>query len=179
MFNYQLSLAITVALAFTCASIAADEVEPLRVVPSVDLKRYAGTWYEIARYPNRFQRSCSGEVTANYTLRPDGRISVLNQCRTGKGAIKSAKGKARLASDKGPNTKLKVSFFWPFYGNYWIIELDENYEWAVIGEPGRDYLWILNRKPRMDGALYNSLLEKIRGQGYDTDRLVRTKQSES
>ena len=178
MFNYQLPLAITVALAFACALSAADKVEPLRVVRTVDLKRYAGTWYEIARYPNRFQRSCSGEVTANYTLRPDGKITVLNQCRTDKGAMKSAKGTARLASEKGPNTKLKVSFFWPFYGNYWIIELDENYEWAVIGEPGRDYLWILSRKPRMDEVLYNSLLEKIRGQKYDTDRLVRTKQTE-
>jgi apolipoprotein D and lipocalin family protein len=178
MFHLPLLLAVFAAAAFAGDLSAADNPAPVRVVPSVDLKRYAGKWYEIARYPNRFQRGCSGDVTANYTLRPDGKITVLNQCRTEKGSTKSAKGTARVASEKGPNTKLRVSFFWPFYGNYWIMELDENYEWAVIGEPGRDYLWILSRKPKMDDTLYNSLLEKIRAQGYDTSRLVRTKQSE-
>lgn len=177
MLNCFLLFTITFVMTMAGNMSAAEKAQPLRVVPSVDLKRYEGRWYEIARYPNRFQRSCSGDVTANYDLRSDGNITVLNQCRTETGTMKSAKGTARVASGKGPNTKLKVSFFWPFSGNYWIIELDPNYEWAVIGEPGRDYLWILSRKPQMGETLYNSLLERISAQGYDIDRLVRTEQT--
>lgn len=153
------------------------EPAPMEVVPSVDLERYAGKWYEIARYPNRFQRSCAGETTATYTLRPDGKITVLNECRSTDGKMKSAKGTARVASAKGPNTKLKVTFFWPFSGNYWIIGLDPDYRWALVGEPGRDYLWILSRQPQMDEATYAEILEKARRQGYDTQRLIRTRQS--
>jgi apolipoprotein D and lipocalin family protein len=111
------------------------------VVPAVDLKRYAGRWHEIARLPNRFQRDCAGDVTATYTLRPDGKIAVLNECRAADGRTKSARGTARVASKQGPNTKLKVSFFWPFSGDYWIIGLDPDYRWALVGGSGRDYLW--------------------------------------
>ncbi|MFB3777545.1 MAG: lipocalin family protein [Bryobacteraceae bacterium] len=153
------------------------EPAPMQVVPSVDLSRYAGKWYEIARYPNRFQRSCAGETTATYTLRPDGKITVLNECRTAEGKMKSAKGTARVASAKGPNTKLKVTFFWPFSGNYWIIGLDPDYRWALVGEPGRDYLWILSREPQMTEAAYAQVLEQARQQGYDTERLIKTPQT--
>jgi len=150
---------------------------PMQVVPSVDLMRYQGKWYEIARYPNRFQRACTGNTTATYTLRPDGKMTVLNECRTAEGKTKSAKGTARVADPKGPNTKLKVSFFWPFSGNYWIIALDPEYRWAVIGEPSRDYLWILSRDPQMDPALYEQLVEKAEQQGYNPARLMKTPQS--
>jgi apolipoprotein D and lipocalin family protein len=146
----------------------------LTVVPSVDLNRYAGKWYEIARLPNRFQRACASDVSATYTLRPDGRITVLNQCRQADGRPKSARGTARIADKKGPNTKLKVTFFWPFSGNYWILDLDPQYRWAVVGEPGLDYLWILSREPKLDDAIYNRILERVRSQGYDTTRIIRT-----
>ena len=149
---------------------------PLDVAPSVDLTRYAGKWYEIARLPNRFQRDCAGNTTATYTLRPDGKITVLNECRTADGRPKAAKGTARVADAKGPNTKLKVTFFWPFSGNYWIIDLDPEYRWAVVGEPGRRYLWILSRVPQMDTVLYQQIVERVKQRGFDTEKLLRTRQ---
>ncbi len=174
-----IAVLIPVSLAvLACARLAraAARPTPLRVVPSVDLARYAGKWYEIARYPNRFQRACAGNTTATYTLRPDGRITVLNECRRADGKLQSARGTARVADRQGPNTKLKVTFFWPFTGNYWIIDLDPDYRWAVVGEPGRTYLWILSREPRLDDAVYQHILEGIRRQGYDPERLIRTAQ---
>jgi apolipoprotein D and lipocalin family protein len=157
--------------------VAADGGPPLEVVPSVDLARYAGKWYEIARLPNRFQRDCAGNVTATYTLRPDGKITVLNECRTAGGRRKSARGTARVADARGPNTKLKVTFFWPFSGNYWIIDLDPKYRWAVVGEPGRDYLWILSREPQLDTELYEQIVERAEQRGFDTGKLLKTRQA--
>jgi apolipoprotein D and lipocalin family protein len=156
---------------------AADKQAPMQVVSSVDLARYAGKWYEIARLPNRFQRDCASDTTASYTLRLDGKITVVNACRTSEGKAKTATGTARLASDKEPNSKLKVSFFWPFYGNYWIIDLDPDYKWAVVGEPGRKYFWILSREPRLDDTLYQQVLDRARQQGYDVSPLIKTRHS--
>lgn len=156
---------------------AAGGKPPLQVVPSVDLTRYAGKWYEIARLPNRFQRNCADNTTATYTLRPDGKITVLNECRNADGRQKSAKGTARVADAKGPNTKLKVTFFWPFSGNYWIIDLDPEYRWAVVGEPGRDYLWILSRQPQLDAELYRQIVDRAQKQGFDTGKLLKTHQA--
>ena len=156
---------------------AAGSKVPLDVVPSVDLTRYAGKWYEIARLPNRFQRDCASDTSATYTLRADGKITVLNECRKADGRQKSAKGTARVADSKGPNTKLKVTFFWPFSGNYWIIDLDPAYRWAVVGEPGRDYLWILAREPQLDTELYQQIVERAKQRGFDTGKLLKTRQA--
>ncbi len=147
----------------------------LQVVPSVNLERYMGAWYEIARLPNRFQRKCASDTRATYTLRGDGKITVLNQCRTSEGGVTTAQGTARLASKDGPNTKLKVTFFWPFYGDYWIIDLDPAYQWAVVGEPDRKYFWILARQPKLDDAVFDSIVNRARAQGYDLTGLIRTK----
>lgn len=149
---------------------------PLEVAPAVDLNRYAGKWYEIARLPNRFQRDCDANSTATYTLRPDGRITVVNECRKADGRSKSAKGTAQVADVKGPNTKLKVTFFWPFRGDYWILDLDPEYRWAVVGEPGRNYLWILSRGPQLDPVRYRQIVERAQRQGFDTARLLKTPQ---
>jgi apolipoprotein D and lipocalin family protein len=156
------------------ALLAAER--PLQTVVSVDLQRYLGTWYEIATIPASFQKNCVG-VTAAYTLRPGGKIGVLNRCRkyTLDGKEKSIKGKAWVVDTK-TNAKLKVQFFWPFSGDYWIIELDPEYQYAVVGHPGRNYLWILCRRPQMDESLYSELVEKIAAQGYDVKRIVRTLQ---
>jgi apolipoprotein D and lipocalin family protein len=156
---------------------AAKNAPPLHVVPSVDLKRYSGKWYEIARLPNRFQRRCAGDTTATYTVRPDGRVAVLNQCRGADGRVRMARGTARPGDPKGPNTKLKVTFFWPFTGNYWILDLDPDYRWAVVGEPDRDYAWILCREPRLDLAVYDRIVERLRSQGFAVERLTKTPQS--
>ncbi len=163
-------------LAATMAGLAfAAESSPLPVVASVDLVKYAGKWHELARLPNRFQRACASDVTASYILRPDGKIEVLNQCRRSDGKIMSAKGTARVASKDGPNSKLKVSFFWPFSGNYWIIDLDSEYQWAVVGEPGRSYLWVLSRSETMNAQLLQQILDRAKQQGFDTSKIIFSK----
>jgi apolipoprotein D and lipocalin family protein len=114
-------------------------------------------------------------VAATYELRSDGKIKVVNECRKASGEITRATGKAKVA-DKKTNAKLKVTFFWPFYGDYWIFDLGSNYEYALVGEPKRRYFWILSRTPEMNSALYAQLLEKARQQGFDVSRVVRTQQ---
>lgn len=143
----------------------------LNTVSQVDLNRYLGVWYEIARYPNRFQKNCLGS-RATYAMDEGGRLTVLNECHdktTGK--LRAAKGKAWVV-DPSSNAKLKVSFFWPFAGDYWIIDLGENYEYAVIGHPTRKYLWILSRTEKMADDLYQEILLRIGEQGYDSSLLL-------
>ncbi|MBF0327533.1 MAG: lipocalin family protein [Nitrospirae bacterium] len=147
---------------------------PLQVVQYVDLNRYSGTWYEIARYPHKFQEGCVGS-RATYSLRDDGKLSVLNECyeQSNPGKLRSAKGKAWVVVDTKQNAKLKVSFFWPFSGAYWIIDLGQDYEYAVIGHPDRKYLWILSRTEIMDESIYKVILNRLKDQQYDTSRLIR------
>jgi apolipoprotein D and lipocalin family protein len=169
-------LILTLVMAAAAVAKARAETKPLEVVPHVDLRRYLGTWYEIATIPQRFQKGCVG-VTAHYSLRADGDIDVVNVCRQGTldGKVRSVRGKAWIV-DKTTNAKLKVRFFWPFAGAYWIIELDKDYEWAVVGHPDRNYLWILCRTPQMDAAVYDELLRRIAAKGYDLSRIKRTLQ---
>jgi len=152
----------------------AKSYPPLEVVAQVDLNRYSGKWYEISRLPNWFQRDCAGGTTAEYTLRPDGTVTVINRCRKADGKVKCATGRARVADKNGPNTRLRVTFFWPFSGKYWIIDLDPEYRWAVIGEPGRDYLWVLSREPMLEADVYQQILNRAKQQGYDVSRLIKT-----
>jgi apolipoprotein D and lipocalin family protein len=148
----------------------------LTAVDRVDLRRYSGTWYEIARYANRFQRDCQSDTTAEYTVRTDGKVQVVNSCRQKDGKTKAARGTAKVA-DKTSNAKLKVTFFWPFYGDYWIIGLSPDYRYAIVGEPKRKYLWILSRTHEMDEGTYKEALAQIRTAGYDPDKLLKTRQS--
>lgn len=168
-------LSVAVALA---SPVAVAESASLDTVESVDLDRYLGKWFEIARYPAWFQKNCTAS-TAEYSLRDDGAIQVINRCRKGglDGKPKTAKGKATIV-DRESNAKLKVSFFWPFKGDYWIIDLDEEYRWVVIGEPKRKYLWILSRTPEMEEEVYRSILSRLPDQGYDPSRLNLTEQPE-
>lgn len=144
--------------------------EPPTVVSKVDLTRYMGTWYEIARYPNRFQRGCLC-TTATYTLRPDGKVTVVNRCRTAEGGMKEAKGWAKVV-DRTTGAKLKVTFFWPFFGDYWILDLDDAYTRVLVGSPDRRFLWILSRTPRMEPAVYAELSARATALGFDPSRLV-------
>ena len=148
----------------------------LTAVDRVDLRRYSGTWYEIARYANRFQRDCQSNTTAEYTLRKDGKVQVVNSCRQKDGKTKTARGTAKVA-DKTSNAKLKVTFFWPFYGDYWVIGLSPDYRYAIVGEPKRKYLWILSRTLEMDEGTYKEALERVRTTGYDPDKLLKTPHS--
>jgi len=142
------------------------------VVSRVDIQRYMGIWYEIARYPNRFQKDCLSSM-ATYRLREDGKIDVLNQCSSRKnlGKTKEAHGKAWVV-DPISNAKLKVSFFWPFRGDYWIICLASDYSYAVVGHPKRKYIWILAREPILQRETYHFILEKIVEQGYNPEKLI-------
>ena len=141
----------------------------LTTVESVDLQRYSGTWYEMASYPQIFERGCSN-VKATYTPK-DGYIEVFNQSIKNK-KNNSIKGKAFVVENSG-NARLKVQFFWPFKGNYWIIDLAPDYSWAVVSDPKRKTLWILSRSPEMKDTLYASLVAKLVDRGFNKDKIVR------
>jgi apolipoprotein D and lipocalin family protein len=176
---------ITLVLLVGFGVAAAEEQKSLRVVPSVDLSRYAGTWYEIARFPNRFQKKCAGEVTAHYSLEANGTLTVVNRCRLENGQYTEAKGVARPAGKGQPNSVLKVRFapailsFLPqVWGDYQILELSPEYAFALVGSSDRKYLWILSRSPQMDGAAYQRLVGEAKGQGFDVALLQKTRQSD-
>jgi apolipoprotein D and lipocalin family protein len=173
---------ITVFLA-TLASGQSAKSGELTTVKNVDLKRYAGKWYEIAKYPNRFQKQCIGDTTATYTLKDGGKIEVLNACRTKDGTVTSALGEGKIG-DAQTNSKLKVRFapgfisWLPFvWADYWILDLGKDYEYVMIGEPGRDYFWILSRTPEMDDAKYKELLDKAKAMGFDPAKVQKTMQA--
>ena len=156
----------------------------LKTYENVDFSRYAGTWYEIARLPNRFQSNCAGDVTATYELLENGTLNVVNRCLKANGEWIEATGKARLANKYGPKSKLKVRFapaflsFIPFvWGNYWIIDLADDYSYAAIGEPDLKYFWVLSRKPELNDSTLRSILDRVEAQGYDLTNLVMTKQN--
>ena len=148
----------------------------LETVEHVDIGRYMGTWFEIAKLPQRFEKGLVG-ITATYSMLPNGKVRVLNKGYKGdfNGNTKTAEGRAMVVDTK-TNAKLKVSFFWPFTGNYWILELGEDYEYAVVGDESRKYLWILSRTPQMDEATYNNLLKRVQAKGFDVSKLEKTPQ---
>ena len=171
-----MSILFTGLVLASCSTVPSKTDPPLAVVSHVDTQKYLGRWYEIARYPHSFEEDCFA-VTADYTLLDDGSIRVVNRCREGglDGELKEAFGKAYVVDSKS-NAKLEVTFFWPFYGDYWIIDLDENYQYAVVSEPDRQYLWILSRTPTMNASLYEQLTAKLKLKGFDLSLLTQTPQ---
>jgi apolipoprotein D and lipocalin family protein len=146
------------------------------VVSTVDLNRYKGTWYEIARLPIYFERKLKC-ISATYTLRDDGKITVLNKGNyiTDPQKSTSSQGVAWIP-DKNSPSKLKVQFFWPFSGDYWILYLDNNYRYVLVGDPSHKYLWILAREKEMDKSTYDMLLQKAADNGYDVKPIIRVEQ---
>lgn len=151
----------------------------MQTVPRVDLDRYAGTWHEVALYPNRFQRECVADTTATYTPLGDGQIAVSNRCRRANGSEIAVEGVAEVV-DTATNAKLKVSFLpaWLRWtglgrGDYWVLYLSSDYRVAIVGEPSREYLWILARTPALPEDEYRALMAKVRAAGYDPARLRR------
>jgi len=160
--------------AASCSTTSAPANAPA-VVAKVDLARYAGKWYEIASKPMVFQKGCQG-TTAVYSPNPDGTLQVENTCRKAGGEIAKAIGRAKVVPDSG-NAKLKVNFFGPFWGDYWVLALDQDaYEYALVGGPDRKYLWILSRAPIMDEATFAKLTAIAKAQGYDLSDLAKTVQ---
>jgi apolipoprotein D and lipocalin family protein len=166
------------ALASSLAACVAGPVgnsNPPQPAKSVDLERYAGRWYEVARYDMRFEKGCEG-VTAEYSKRPDGLIRVLNTCHQGAvdGPVKTSEGKAKVV-DTSTNAKLKVSFFGPFFGDYWVLDHADDYSWSIVGEGSGKYLWLLSRKLPTD-ADRAALTARAKALGYDVNLLRPTKQ---
>lgn len=146
----------------------------LETVKNVDVAKYSGKWYEIANFPNSFQKNCTA-TTAEYTISEKGYLIVENRCRkfTIDGKESYIKGKAFVVKNSN-NSKLKVQFFWPFKGDYWIIGLEENYKWALVSDPNRKYLWILARNPKLDDKTYSEILEILKLKGFDVNKIVKT-----
>lgn len=152
------------ALLGACTS--APPRAPLPTVTQVELPRYLGTWYEVAMLPNRFQAQCVANTQAEYRLREDGHIEVKNACRRADGVQETAIGVAEVVPGSA-NTKLRVSFFRPFYGDYWVLALAEDYRWVLVGEPGRRFGWVLSRTPEMAAADLAAALDRAQALGFE------------
>jgi len=169
-FHFVLIVAVGLSLALPVVAQT-----PVSSVAAVDLARYAGQWYEIAAFPMFFQRQCVGDTTAHYALAPQGKVLVTNRCRTESG-FDEATGNATVVEGSN-NSRLKVSFFWPFKADYWVIGLDADYRWAVVGNPNRKYLWVLSRTPQLPQTMLDAALATASQQGYDLSPLRYTDQA--
>ncbi|WP_337873527.1 lipocalin family protein [Ignavibacterium sp.] len=170
---------IVILFSFLSISIFAQQ-QPLKTVDYVDIKKYIGLWYEIAKIPNRFQSQCVKGTTAQYSLKDDGEIEVFNSCIDEDGETDKTEGIARIV-DKQTNAKLEVSFFsiigWrPIWGDYWIIGLDENYQWAIVGTPSRKYGWILSRTPKLEQSTLDKIFSILKERGYNPKEFEFSKQ---
>jgi apolipoprotein D and lipocalin family protein len=161
---------------------AQQDTQSVRTITALDVPRYLGTWYEIAKFPNWFQKKCVSNTKAVYTAKPDGNLRVLNSCSTANGEISEAEGLARQIGPKD-SPKLEVRFapewlsFLPMgWGDYWVIDLDSRYQVAAVSDPRREYLWVLSRTPQLDPKVYDDLLQRLKQQQFDIQKLERTSQ---
>lgn len=175
-------LILAASLSLTTAAANAYDSAPsspaaLATIESLDVPRYMGTWHEVAKYPNWFQRKCVGDTTAHYRLQDDGRVEVTNRCRTEDDSFIEVVGIARqIGAEDSPILKVRFAPAWlsflPFvWGDYWVIDLDANYQLAAVSEPGRKYLWILSRTPQVEATAYQALLERLAQMGFELDKL--------
>jgi apolipoprotein D and lipocalin family protein len=168
-------LILALALAGCTSGPSGNAAVPQPAKP-VELERYLGRWYELARYEHRFEQGCEG-VTAEYSKRPDGMIRVLNTCREDApdGTARSAEGRAKVV-EGSDGAKLKVAFFGPFFGDYWVLDRADDYSWAIVGEPSGKFLWILSRDPTPGEAVMTAHIARAAALGYDTSMIKRVKQ---
>lgn len=170
-------------LAPTQAHAAPNAAEPLQPIERLDVARYLGTWYEVAKYPNRFQRQCVADTQALYRQRDDGLIDVVNRCRQANGAVTEAIGRARqIGPADSPRLEVRFAPAWlswlpMVWGDYWVIDLDPDYQLVAVSEPKREYLWILSRTPTVDAAAYQALLGRLQAKGFDLSKLEKSAQS--
>lgn len=177
------AIALGLLLPLPVSAQNARPAAPLQTIERLDVARYMGTWYEIAKYPNVFQRSCATDTQAQYRQREDGQLDVVNRCRQANGELTEAVGRARQpgAADS-PRLEVRFAPAWlswlpMVWGNYWIIDLDPAYKLVAVSEPKREYLWVLSRSPVADPVAYQELLGRLGAQGFDVARLERTAQS--
>ena len=175
----HVALSIGLAQAQTPASTASA---PVRTIATLDVPRYMGTWYEIAKFPNRFQRNCVANTRAQYLAQGDGTVQVLNSCITADGGTIDALGLARqVGNSTSPKLQVRFAPAWlswlpMVWGDYWVIDLDTDYQLAAVSDAQRDYLWVLSRTPRVNPNSYNALLTRLQAQGFDVQRLETTPQ---
>lgn len=156
---------------------AADTSPPLQTIESLDVPRYMGTWHEIAKYPNRFQKQCVRNTSAQYSLQKDGTVKVINRCQLASGEMDKAEGQARqLGGANSPKLEVRFAPAWlswlpMVWGKYWVIDLDVEYQLVAVSEPRREYLWVLARTPKVDKAKYDALLQRLKAKGFDLGRL--------
>ena len=178
-----LTRGVPVISAIVLQSLAAQvaPMKPVESIASVDLARYAGRWYEVAKFPNRFQKACVRGTVAEYTVLPSGDLRVVNQCTQADGTVKVAEGRAKLAHRGGKTSQLKVRFApailsWlsAVWGDYWVLDLTDDYRAVLVGSPDRQYLWILSRTAELDSATYDRMVASATAQGFDVARLVKS-----
>jgi apolipoprotein D and lipocalin family protein len=180
-------LFICVALLQITASVNAQatpaaELQAVKTIPSIDVARYLGTWYEIAKFPNWFQRKCLSGTNANYQLKEDGNVKVTNRCKVEGGEMAQAIGTARqIGGATSPKLEVRFAPDWlailPFvWGDYWVIDLDPQYQLAAVSDPRREYLWILSRTPKVNQKSYDDLLQRLVAQQFDLTQLSLTPQ---
>lgn len=182
---FALCAGLLCVFSLNTSSVYGQSDEQLKTIPSLDVPRYMGTWYEIAKFPNWFQKKCVSNTKAVYSVRPDGNLKVLNSCKTSDGGVSEAEGTARQIGAKD-SPKLEVRFapawlsFLPMvWGDYWVIDLDPQYQVAVVSDPRREYLWILSRTPQLDKKIYDELLQRLQAQQFDVRKLELTTQAGS
>lgn len=175
-FFSRIWLVFCVALLAMPAVVASDS-QPLQTIESLDVPRYMGTWYEVAKYPNRFQKQCVRNTSAEYSLQKDGTVKVLNQCQLASGEMDEAEGQARqLGGVNSPKLEVRFAPVWlswlpMVWGKYWVIDLDAQYQLVAVSEPRQEYLWVLARTPKVDKANYDALLQRLKAKGFDLGRL--------
>ncbi|QWD98875.1 lipocalin family protein [Polynucleobacter sp. MG-5-Ahmo-C2] len=179
----KIQVALVSLLLAVCLPADGQSDTPVRTIASLDVPKYLGTWYEIAKFPNWFQKKCIGNTKAVYSLRSDGNLKVLNSCKTADGDISEAEGEARQVGGKdSPRLEVRfapawLSFLPMVWGDYWVIDLDPQYQLAIVSDPRREYLWILSRVPQLDKKVYEDLLQKLQMQQFDIRKLEVTAQS--
>ncbi|OYW80969.1 MAG: lipocalin [Polynucleobacter sp. 32-46-5] len=181
-FFLSLLSATTIAFVSTQASAQESAAIPVKTIPSLDVPRYLGTWYEIAKFPNWFQKKCVSNTKAVYSLKDDGKLKVLNSCKTASGEVSEAQGTARqMGASDSPKLEVRfapdwLSFLPLVWGDYWVIDLDSQYQVAAVSDPRREYLWVLSRTPQLDAAVYDALLKRLQEQQFDIRKLEPTQQ---
>ena len=181
-FSLALLSATTIALATTQVRAQESSTIPVRTISTLDVPRYLGTWYEIAKFPNWFQKKCISNTKAVYSLKDDGKLKVLNSCKTAGGDVSEAEGTARqMGASDSPKLEVRfapdwLSFLPLVWGDYWVIDLDPQYQVAAVSDPRREYLWVLSRTPQLDSTVYDALLKRLQEQQFDIRKLELTQQ---
>jgi apolipoprotein D and lipocalin family protein len=171
---------LTTTLLVCSVTSHAQALPPVQTIASLDVPRYMGTWFELAKFPNVFQRRCVSNTRAVYTLNVDNTVQVLNRCRIQDGSMIEALGQAKqIGNATSPVLKVRFAPEWlgwlpMVWGDYWVIDLDDQYQLAAVSDAKREYLWVLSRSPKIDPSLYAALLQRLRQQGFDIDKLEVT-----